>query len=138
MKSLATVSEMKQLDSQNSDVIKMAERDGKACSTSLVNSVFKPTSADMKQTLQSSMSTMTIVKNHFVPSVNADIDGLSITRKEIAKKMNDKLESASTQLSAMAGQVTSIANSQHDIAKKLGHKTVATSNTHTNESMPYY
>ena len=138
MKSLATVSEMKQLDSQNSDVIKMAERDGKACATSLVNSVFKPTSADMKQTLQSSMSTMTIVKNHFVPSVNADIDGLSITRKEIAKKMNDKLESASTQLSAMAGQVTSIANSQHDIAKKLGDKTVTTSNTHTNESMPYY
>ena len=137
-KSLATVSEMKQLDGQNSDVIKMAERDGKSCSTSLVNSVYKPTSADMKKTLQASLSAMTYVTNTVVQSVNEDIDDIAESRTSIANQMNDRYESASTQLSSMAGNVTSMAQAQYDIAMRLGDETLTTSNTHSNESVPYY
>ena len=137
-KSLTTVSEMKQLDSQNADVMKMAERDGKACSTSLVNSVFKPTCTDMKKTLQTSLGVMSYVNNTVVKNVNEDLDTLSESRKVIANQMNEKYDSASTQLSTMAGQITSIANAQHDAAKKLGNETSAKNNTYMNESVPYY
>ena len=111
--------------------MKMTERDGKACPCSSPRT-------DMKKTLQSSLGVMSYVNNTVVKNVNGDLDSISESRKVIANQMNEKYESASTQLSAMAGQITSIANAQHDVAKKLGDETSAKNNTYMNESVPYY
>jgi len=137
-KSVMAVSEMKQLDGQNSEVVKMAERDEKATSASLVNAVFKPTRSEMKKTLQTSLDAMAYVNDDVVPNVNRNLEDVAESRKSIANQMNDKFESARSQLSDMTGCVTSMAKTQHDVAERLGNETLAASNTHKNESVPYY
>ncbi|KAL7554179.1 hypothetical protein ACHAWF_017567 [Thalassiosira exigua] len=136
--SLASISEMKHLDGQNADVVKMAERDGKAASTSLVNSVFKPTSVEMKRMLQTSTDNMTFVCGDVIPNMNSDLKDASESQQVVANEMSTKMGCAQSQLSDMMGQVTSIAKSQFDVAEKLGSRTVATKIAHEQESVPYY
>eukprot|EP00578_Thalassiosira_sp_NH16_P029435 CAMPEP_0181087506 /NCGR_PEP_ID=MMETSP1071-20121207/6308_1 /TAXON_ID=35127 /ORGANISM="Thalassiosira sp., Strain NH16" /LENGTH=1240 /DNA_ID=CAMNT_0023169397 /DNA_START=70 /DNA_END=3791 /DNA_ORIENTATION=- len=135
---ITTVSEMKKLDNQNSEVMEMVDQDGQACSTSLINNVFKPTSADMKKTMQSSLKAMSYVTGKVVPNANGDLERIAESRKTIATQMSDSFGSASAQLSDLAGRVTSMATTQHDAADKLANETLALSNVHTSESVPYY
>lgn len=137
-KSLATMADMKQLDGQNSEVIKTAERDGKACSTALVNGVYKPTSAGIKAVVQSGLDAMAYVNRSVVPNVNGALDDVAESRKGVASQMSDKFERSREQLSAMAGQITTMAQAQHGSAERLGSEIIAASNSHANESVPYY
>ena len=137
-KSISAVSEMKQIDGQNADIIKSAERDGKAASASLVNSVFKPTSAEMKKTLKTSLDVIAYVNGNVVPSVNGDLANVAASRKMVAKQMAEQFESAGSQLTQTSKLVATSAKAQHGIADKLGSEIVAVRNAHTNKSVPYY
>jgi len=137
-KGLDAVSEMKHIDEQNSEVVKLAEQNGKATSASLVNAVLKPTRLEMKNVLQTSVAVMAYVSGEVVPNVNRDLADVAESRKCIASQIGDKFESASSQLSNVTGQVASMAKAQHNVVEKLGNETLDASHTHANESVPYY
>jgi hypothetical protein len=137
-RSLATVLEMKQLDDQNIEIVKAAERDEKACSSSLINTIYKPTSADMKNTMQLGLNSIAFISGTVVPTVNADLDGITKNRKVTTNQMSDKFRNVSAQVSDMTGRIKSIAKTQHDVADTLGNTTLSASNAHSNESVPYY
>jgi hypothetical protein len=137
-KSLATVAEMKQLDDQNLEIVKAVERDEKACSSSLINTIFKPTSADLKNVMQLGRNAIAYVNDTVITNANADLDGIATNRQDITNQMNDKFRSVNAQISEVTGKIQTIANTQYDIADTLGKETVAASYKHSNESVPYY
>ncbi|KAL3811844.1 hypothetical protein ACHAXA_009203 [Cyclostephanos tholiformis] len=134
----ATVSEMKQLNDQSLEVLKAVERDEKACSSSLINSVYKPTCADVKNTMQLGLNTIAFISSTVIPKVNGDLDGIATNRNVTANKMNDNLRTVGAQVSDLTGKIKSIAKMQHDAAETLSNETVSASNVHSNESVPYY
>jgi hypothetical protein len=137
-KSHATVSEMKQLDDQNLEIVKAVERDEKACSSSLVNSIYKPTSADMKNTMQLGLGSIAFISSTVIPKVNEDLDGIAMNRNVITNDMNDRFRTVGSQVSELTGKIKSIAKMQHDVAETLSNETLSASNAHSNESVPYY
>jgi len=138
LKSLAAVSEMKQLDRQNAEVAKIAEQDGNATSASLVNDVLKPTSSEMEKALQTSLDAMAYVNGDVVPNVNQALEDVARNRKLVADQISGKIENARSQLSDMTGHVASMAKTQHSVAERLRNKTLTASSAHKNESVPYY
>lgn len=137
-KSLATVAEMKQLDDQNLEIVKAVERDEKSCSSSLINTIFKPTSADLKNVMQLGQNAIAYVNDTVMTNANNDLDGIATNRQDITNQMNDKFRSVSAQISEVTGRIQTIAKTQYDIAHTLGEETLAASNKHSNEAVPYY
>ena len=85
-RSLATVSEMKQIDDQTLEVVKAVERDEKACSSSLINTIYKPISADMKNTMQLGLDTIALMNDTMVPNIIGDLE----RRKVITNQMSER------------------------------------------------
>lgn len=135
-KSLNNVSEICQIDAGTSEIIKAVERDEKVCSASLINSVFKPTSAAMNETLQSSLDAMACVSKTYVPDLTADLDSIAGNRKVIMNHMEESFASVSSQVSDLAGTIASMAKTQFCAAEKLGNETLSVSNTYSNDTLP--
>jgi len=137
-KSCQALSEMNQLEEHTLSVVSRAEQDGKSASASLLNSVLNPTSNEMKKMLQSSVEAMSHVTDEVVPNTNMELEAVAENRKLIATQMRTTLESASSELLNTTKRVSSLVKSQHDVAERLGNETLAASNTHEKESVPYY
>ena len=134
----ATVSEMKQLDDQNLEIVKAVERDEKACSSSLINSVYKPASAALNNTMQSGLASIAFISSTVIPHVYEDLDGIAINRNVTSNDLNNKFRNVGAQVSELVGQIKSIAKVQHDAAETLSNETFSASKAHSNESVPYY
>ena len=135
-KCLATASEMEQLDATSSEVIKSAERDEKVCSASLINGVLKPTSAAMNDTLGACLDAIAYVNTTCVPNVSADLDSIAENRKIVSSQMREAFVSVSSQVSHMAGNISSIATTQSSAAERLGNSISSQSNTYSNDVVP--
>eukprot|EP01082_Thalassiosira_pseudonana_P000333 g215.t1 g215 contig1:513216-517095(-) len=115
-KSVAAISDMKQLDTQNPQIVQMVERDGHACSKSLVNTVLKPTCLGVKKTVQSGLDAMAYVNNIVVRNINGGLDDIVVNRKAVATEMAEKIDSANSQLVDMKESVASMAKAGSDAA----------------------
>lgn len=116
----------------------MAEQDGNVTSAALLNNVLNPMSSETKKMLQTSLETMSHVNDDVISTTNRDLDNFAETRKPTATEIRKKLKSASSHILDMTEHITSMAKAQHDVAEKLGNETLAASNKHEKESVPYY
>ena len=137
-KSLCTLSDMRQIDQRGGDIVKFAERDGKSCVSSLVNSVFRPTSDAMKQNLNSSLSAANSINSTISENVVAEFSSLAERRKVVATQLSNRLDNASDNLNSTTQAVTASIESQHEVLSKLQGDVCSTSNTHEQQTVPYY
>jgi hypothetical protein len=137
-KSVAAISDMKQLDTQNPQIVQMVERDGHACSKSLVNTVLKPTCLGVKKTVQSGLDAMAYVNNIVVRNINGGLDDIVVNRKAVATEMAEKIDSANSQLVDMKESVASMAKAGSDAAGVLCDETLLAANDHEQKMVPYY
>lgn len=137
-KSISLVSEIKDIDGKNAEVIKTAERDGKNCSACIVNGVFKPTVAEMKKTVKSSLEAMSNVGTSVIPDINGTLDDVGSKRRLLANQMGTSFESAENQLSKMRETVEAIARSQYDAAETLGNDISSASDNHAKTAISSY
>ncbi len=137
-KSITYLSEMKDIDSKNAEVIKTAERDGKNCSACIVNGVFKPTVTEMKKTVKSSLEAMSNVGTSVIPDINGTLDDVGSKRRLLASQMSTSFESAENQLSNMRESIKTIARSQYDAAEALGNDISSASDNHAKTTMSSY
>lgn len=137
-KSISVVSEIKDIDSKNAEVIKTAERDGKNCSACIVNGVFKPTVTEMKKIVKSSLEAMSNVGTSLIPDINGTLDEVGSKRRLLASQMSTSFESSENQLSSMRESVETIARSQYDAAETLGNDISSASDNHAKTAMSSY
>ena len=137
-KTLSVVSDMKAIDEKNADVVKNAERDGKNCSACIVNGVFKPTVAEMKKTVKSSLEAMANMTTVVIPDINGNLDDLASKRKLLANDMSESFQNAENHLSSMSENVKAIAKSQYDAADTLGRDVSSANDTHAKTRMSSY
>ena len=137
-KSLSTLSDVRQIDQRGGDIVKFAERDGKSCVSSLVNSVFRPTSDAMKQSLNSSLNAADSISNTIVENVVAEFSSLAERRKVVATQLSNRLDNAATNLNSTAKAVTANIESQNEVLSKLQDNVLSTSKAHEQQAVPYY
>lgn len=137
-KSLCTLSDVRQIDQRGGDIVKFAERDGKSCVSSLVNSVFRPTSDAMKQSLNSSLSAANSISNTIVENVVAEFSSLAQRREVVATQLSNRLDNASANLNSTAQVVTANIESQNEVLSKLQDDVLTTSKIHEQQTVPYY
>ena len=136
--SMKHVSEIKHIDSQNTHIAQMVERDGNACSKSLTNAVLKPTKSEIKKTAKSSIETLAHIDNDVLQRANAVLGEIANKRKELATGINDKLQAVDIEMTTLKENVASIAKSQDVTAGKLSNDVISSCSTLQQSSAPYF
>jgi phage gp36-like protein len=68
-KHVSIIADIKQLDSQNTQIAQMVERDVNECSKSLVSTVLNPTTSEVKKSMQRSLDALMQVNNNVPKSI---------------------------------------------------------------------
>ena len=137
-KNISLIEGIKQLDSQNSQIAHMVERDGNACSKSLVSSVLKPTSAAIKKTAQSSLNTFVHVDKNVLQKANETLQNIAAKRQTVSTELGTRLQAVGTEVQDMSRAIFSFAESQNEDAAKMNETVTNLCNTHQQTSAPYF
>eukprot|EP00804_Cyclotella_cryptica_P018144 CCRYP_005918-RB/>CCRYP_005918-RB protein AED:0.24 eAED:0.24 QI:476/1/1/1/1/1/4/64/1154 len=136
-KHLSAIDDMKKIDSRNTQIAQMVERDGHECSKSLVNAVLNPTRAEFKKSIQGSLDALMQVDNNVLRTGTSTLDQISDQRRAVASEIASKLEGVDTSLRGLKENVASIVESQHITAEKLNDDVMAMHATFQNTSIQY-